>query len=42
MRDAAEPACAAVRLVAQKLCRVDMAVPSSRRSAWRNQVKSAL
>jgi hypothetical protein len=27
MRDAAEPACPAVRSVAQMVCRVDMAVP---------------
>jgi hypothetical protein len=42
MRDAAEPACPAVRSVAQMICRVDIAVPSYQRLTWRIQVKSAL
>jgi hypothetical protein len=42
MRVAAEPACFAVRSIAQVVCRVDMAIPSSRRLTWRIRVKSAL
>jgi len=41
MRVAAEPACFAVRSIAQVVCRVDMAIPSSRRLTWRIRVKSA-